>query len=123
MNHYNNFNIQKFWNSPEAKLIDQLDLNELTKQALQAINKWDFIMLWPNKIHGLPKALSKQLGWQPSYDDVVQALKELRHVHRYIIFETHVEVKKNKSKFYKVYYKVNLDRIKNDLGTNENALF
>ena len=123
MKEYNKYDIKKFWNSPEAKLIQQLDIDDLSKETLQAINKFGNAMLFPNKTAGLPAALAKQLGWQPSYKDVQRALKDLRTKYGYIIHTDTQEIQKPKSKFYKVYYTVNMNRIKDDLSSNENALF
>jgi len=122
MEHYNNFNIQPFWNHPDAKIIDQLDLSPTTIQVLQAVNKWGKIMLYPNKSAGLPSALSKQLGFTPTYNDVIIALDGLARI-GYIKPIRKVRVPRRGGDAWNLYYSVNINKIKDDLGTNENALF
>lgn len=122
MEHYNRYEIKQFWNHPNAKIIDQLDLNQITIQVLQAVNKWGKVMLYPNKPAGLPAAISKQLGYRPTYEDVIISLDSLARI-GYIKPIRKQRVPRRGGDAWNLYYEINIDRIKDDIGQNESALF
>lgn len=122
MNHYNNYDIKKFWNHPDAKMIDELDLDIVTIQVLQAVNKWGKVMLYPNKPAGLPAALTKQLGFRPTYEQIIISLDSLARI-GYIKPIKKERIPRRGGDAWNLYYTININKIKDQLGSNENALF
>jgi len=122
MEHYNRYQIKPFWNHPNAKIIDQLSLDTTTLQVLQAVNKWGKVLLYPNKTSGLPGALYKQLGFTPTYKQVITALSHLAQI-GYIKPIKRDRVSRKGGDAWNVYYNVNIAKIKEDIGQNSSALF
>lgn len=122
MQHYNKYQIKPFWNHPNAKIIDQLSLDTTTLQVLQAVNKWGKVLLYPNKESGLPGALYKQLGFTPTYKQVIISLAHLTEI-GYIKPIKRDRVPRKDGDAWNVYYNVNISKIKDDIGQNDLALF
>jgi len=122
MEHYNRYQIKPFWNHPNAKIIDELSLDTITLQVLQAVNKWGKVLLYPDKSSGLPGALYKQLGFTPTYKQVTTSLAHLAEI-GYIKPINKVRVPRKGGDAWNVYYDVNIAKIRDDIGQNDSALF
>ena len=119
MDFYNNHEIKKYWNHPYAKIIDKLELDDLTKQTLQAVNKFEFIKLYPKSTAGLPNTLAKHLDSKPKYNEVVAALDQLIKL-GYI---KHISTKKEKPHAKKkahvvLQFETMIEIIRRNIGTN-----